>query len=30
MADRVIRIRSGEIVGNDRNPDPVPAEEIEW
>ncbi len=30
MADRVIRIRSGEIASNDINPDPAPVDEIVW
>jgi putative ABC transport system ATP-binding protein len=30
MADRVIRVRSGKIAGNEINPNPVPVEEIEW
>ena len=30
MADRVIRVRSGKIAGNELNPNPVPVEEIEW
>lgn len=30
MADRVIRVKSGQILSNDVNPDPVPVEQIEW
>ena len=30
MADKVIRIRSGEIAGVEKNEHPVPIEEIEW
>jgi putative ABC transport system ATP-binding protein len=30
MADRVIRLRSGEIVDDRRNEDPIPPEELEW
>lgn len=30
MADRVIRINSGRVVDETRNPDPTPVEEIEW
>ncbi|MBQ1704949.1 MAG: ABC transporter ATP-binding protein [Clostridia bacterium] len=30
MADRVIRVKSGKIVSNERNPSPVPVEQIEW
>jgi len=30
MADRVIRVKSGKIVGNDLNPNPIPVEDIEW
>jgi putative ABC transport system ATP-binding protein len=30
MADRVIRLRSGEVVGDVANPDPTPAEAISW
>ena len=29
-ADRVIRIRSGQIESDERNQDPVPVEKIEW
>jgi putative ABC transport system ATP-binding protein len=30
MADRVIRVKSGQIVGNEVNPSPTPVELIEW
>ncbi len=30
MADRVIRVKSGKIEGNEVNPNPVPVEQIEW
>ena len=30
MADRVIPVRSGQIVSNKVNEHPVPVEEIEW
>ena len=30
MADRVIRIRSGKVAEMTTNPDPMPAERIEW
>lgn len=30
MADRVIRVKSGKIAGNDINPNPIPVEDIEW
>ena len=30
MADRVIRINSGQVVFNEKNPNPTPVEEIEW
>ena len=30
MADRIIRVRSGQIVSNQVNPHPVPVEQIEW
>ncbi len=30
MADRVIRINSGQVISNESNPHPVPVEEIEW
>ena len=30
MADRIIRIRSGKIISNNVNMNPVPADEIEW
>lgn len=30
MADRVIRVKSGKIVGNEVNPSPTPVELIEW
>lgn len=30
MADRVIRVKSGQILSNEVNPDPVPVEQIEW
>jgi len=30
MADRIIRVKSGKIVGNDINPNPIPVEDIEW
>lgn len=30
MADRVIRMRSGEIIENDTNPTPIAVEEIKW
>ena len=30
MADRVLRLRSGEIVEDRRNPDPVEAEVLQW
>ena len=30
MADRVIQVRSGQIVSNEVNPSPVPVEMIEW
>ena len=30
MADRVIRINSGRVVDETRNPDPTPVEQIEW
>ena len=30
MADRVIRIKSGQAVSNETNPNPTPVEQIEW
>jgi putative ABC transport system ATP-binding protein len=30
MADRVIRIRSGTVVSEQRNDEPAPVESIEW
>ena len=30
MADRVIRVKSGRIISNEVNPDPIPVEQIEW
>ncbi len=30
MADRVIRVKSGKILSNEVNPEPVPVEQIEW
>ena len=30
MADRVIRIKSGKAISNEKNPSPTPVEEIEW
>lgn len=30
MADRVIRIKSGQTVSNEKNPHPTPVEQIEW
>ena len=30
MADRVIRVKSGKIVGNEVNENPLPVEQIEW
>jgi len=30
MADRVIQVKSGQIVSNEVNPDPMPVELIEW
>ena len=30
MADRVIRIKSGQVAGMEQNPHPTPAERIEW
>ena len=30
MADRVIRIKSGKAISNEKNPHPTPVEEIEW
>jgi putative ABC transport system ATP-binding protein len=30
MADRILRLRSGEIVGDIRNNDPIPASELTW
>jgi putative ABC transport system ATP-binding protein len=30
MADRILRLRSGEIVGDIRNSDPIPASELTW
>jgi len=30
MADRVIRVKSGKIVGNEVNEHPLPVEQIEW
>ena len=30
MADRVIQVKSGKIVSNEVNPDPMPVEQIEW
>ena len=30
MSDRVIRINSGQVVFNEKNPHPTPVEEIEW
>ncbi len=30
MADRVVRLRSGRVVEDVRNPRPVPAEEVTW
>ena len=30
MADRVIRIKNGTVLSNEKNPDPTPVERIEW
>jgi len=30
MADRVIHIKSGKTLSNERNENPIPVEEIEW
>jgi len=30
MADRVLRMRDGRIIGDERNDSPVPAEQLEW
>ena len=30
MADRVIRVKSGQILSNEVNPEPIPVEQIEW
>lgn len=30
MADRIIRVKSGQILSNDVNPAPIPVEQIEW
>ena len=30
MADRVIRIKSGQAISNETNPNPTPVEQIEW
>ncbi|MCC6991377.1 MAG: ATP-binding cassette domain-containing protein, partial [Acidobacteria bacterium] len=30
MADRVVRLADGRVVGNDRNPDPQPVESLRW
>jgi putative ABC transport system ATP-binding protein len=30
MADRVLRMRDGRIVGDERNSSPLPAERLEW
>lgn len=30
MADRVVQLRSGKVVGDVRNENPVPVEQIEW
>lgn len=30
MADRIIRIKNGQIVSCEKNPSPVPVSEIEW
>ena len=30
MADRVIQVRSGQILSNEVNKHPVPVEQIEW
>ncbi len=30
MADRIIQVRSGQIVSNQINQNPVPVEQIEW
>ncbi|MPN52226.1 putative ABC transporter ATP-binding protein [bioreactor metagenome] len=30
MADRVIHIKSGKALSNERNENPIPVEEIEW
>lgn len=30
MADRIIRVKSGAVLSNERNLQPVPVEEIEW
>ena len=30
MADKVIRMKSGEVTGIERNPNPLPVERIEW
>jgi len=30
MADRVLRLRDGQIVGDERNPNPVDPREIVW
>ena len=30
MADRVIRVKSGKIISNEKNPAPTPVENIEW
>ena len=30
MADRVLRMRDGRIVSDERNPEPLDAEQLEW
>lgn len=30
MADRVIRVKSGKVIANEKNPHPTPVEDIEW
>ena len=30
MADRIMKVRNGQIVSEEKNPSPVPVEEIDW
>jgi len=29
-ADRVVRLRSGDVVADERNPRPIPSSDVEW